>query len=92
MINIFTFSLAVSWFDQIANFFNSIISGFQYVVNHFVSMGKAVANLFVVLPSALALPGYMSQALPTQFISVLSIGITVSILAMVLPGAIGGKK
>lgn len=91
MLN-FNIVLASSWFDQIANFFNTLISGFQYVVNHFVSMGKALTNLFVVLPSALALPGYMSQSLPTEFVTVLSIGITVSLLAIVLPGAIGGKK
>ena len=60
--------LAASWFEQIANFFNQLISGFQFVVDHFVSMGKATANLFTVIPSALALPGYISSAVPFMFL------------------------
>ena len=83
--------LAASWFEQIANFFNQLISGFQFVVDHFVSMGKATANLFTVIPSALALPSYISQAVPHVMITVVSIGLTVSILGIVLPG-LGGKK
>lgn len=83
--------LAASWFEQIANFFNQLISGFQFVVDHFVSMGKATTQLFTVIPSALALPSYMSQAVPSVFITVVSIGMTVSILGIILPG-LGGKK
>ena len=83
--------LAASWFEQIANFFNQLISGFQFVVDHFVSMGKATANLFTVIPSALALPSYISSAVPHIIITVVSIGLTVSILGIVLPG-LGGKK
>ena len=83
--------LAASWFEQIANFFNQLISGFQFVVDHFVSMGKATASLFTVIPSALSLPGYISQAVPHVLITVVSIGLTVSILGIVLPG-LGGKK
>ena len=83
--------LAASWFEQIANFFNQLISGFQFVVDHFVSMGKATANLFTVIPSALALPSYISQAVPHVLITVVSIGLTVSILGIILPG-LGGKK
>ena len=83
--------LAASWFEQIANFFNQLISGFQFVVDHFVSMGKATANLFTVIPSALALPSYISQAVPPVLITVVSIGMTVAILGIVLPG-LGGKK
>lgn len=88
MLNTF---LAVSWFEQISNFFNQLISGFQFVVDHFVSMGKATANLFTVIPSALALPSYISSAVPHVLITVVSIGLTVSILGVVLPG-LGGKK
>ena len=88
MVNIV---LAASWFEQIANFFNQLISGFQFVVDHFVSMGKATAQLFTVIPSALVLPSYMSQAVPHVFITVVSIGLTVTILGIVLPG-LGGKK
>lgn len=87
----YTSVLASSWFEQIANFFNELISGFQFVVDHFVSMGKATAQLFTVIPSALALPSYMSQAVPHVLITVVSIGMTVSILGIVLPG-LGGKK
>ena len=83
--------LSASWFEQIANFFNQLISGFQFVVDHFVSMGKATANLFTVIPSALALPSYISQAVPHVLITVVSIGLTVSILGIILPG-LGGKK
>lgn len=83
--------LAASWFEQIVNFFNQLISGFQFVVDHFVSMGKATSQLFTVIPSALALPSYMSQAVPHVLITVVSIGLTVSILAIILPG-LGGKK
>lgn len=83
--------LAASWFEQIANFFNQLISGFQFVVDHFVSMGKATTQLFTVIPSALALPSYMSQAVPSVFITVVSIGLTVTILGIILPG-LGGKK
>ena len=88
MINVM---LSGSWFEQIANFFNQLISGFQFVVDHFVSMGKATANLFTVIPSALALPSYISQAVPHVLITVVSIGLTVSILGIILPG-VGGKK
>ena len=83
--------LAASWFEQIVNFFNQLISGFQFVVDHFVSMGKATAKVFTVVPSAIALPSYMSQAVPNVFITVVSIGLTVSILSIILPG-LGGKK
>ena len=83
--------LAASWFEQIANFFNQLISGFQFVVDHFVSMGKATAQLFTVIPSALALPSYISSAVPPVLITVVSIGLTVSILGIILPG-LGGKK
>ena len=83
--------LSASWFEQIANFFNQLISGFQFVVDHFVSMGKATAQLFTVIPSALALPSYISQAVPPVFITVVSIGLTVSIMGIILPG-LGGKK
>lgn len=83
--------LSASWFEQIANFFNQLISGFQFVVDHFVSMGKATAQVFTVIPSALALPSYISQAVPHVFITVVSIGLTVSILGIVLPG-LGGRK
>ena len=83
--------LASSWFEQIANFFNQLISGFQFVVDHFVSMGKATAQLFTVIPSALALPSYISQAVPHVLITVVSIGLTVTILGIVLPG-LGGTK
>ena len=88
MINVI---LAGSWFEQIANFFNQLISGFQFVVDHFVSMGKATSQVFTVIPSALALPSYMSQAVPHVFITVIAIGMTVSILGIILPG-LGGKK
>lgn len=88
MIN---FVLAGSWFEQIVNFFNQLISGFQFVVDHFVSMGKAVAKVFTVIPSALALPGYISSAVPPIIITVASIGMTVAIIGIVLPG-LGGKK
>ena len=80
-----------SWFEQIANFFHELISGFQFVVDHFVSMGKAVAKVFTVIPSALALPGYISSAVPPVIITVASIGMTVAIIGIVLPG-LGGKK
>lgn len=83
--------LAASWFEQIANFFNQLISGFQFVVDHFVSMGKATAQVFTVIPSAIALPSYISQAVPHVLITVLSIGITVSVIGVILPG-LGGKK
>lgn len=83
--------LVASWFEQIANFFNQLISGFQFVVDHFVSMGKATAQLFTVIPSALALPGYISSAVPPVLLTVVSIGLTVSILGIILPG-LGGKK
>ena len=88
MVNSF---LSSSWFEQIANFFNQLISGFQFVVDHFVSMGKATAQVFTVIPSAIALPSYISQAVPHVFITVLSIGITVSVIGVILPG-LGGKK
>lgn len=83
--------LSSSWFEQIANFFNQLISGFQFVVDHFVSMGKATAQVFTVIPSALALPSYMSQAVPHVLITVVSVGLTVTILGIVLPG-LGGTK
>ena len=85
------FILAGSWFEQIANFFNQLISGFQFVVDHFVSMGKATTQVFTVIPSVLALPSYMSQSVPHVFITVVAIGMTVSILGIILPG-LGGKK
>ena len=88
MINVL---MAGSWFEQIANFFNQLISGFQFVVDHFVSMGKAVAKVVTVIPSALALPGYMSPAVPPIILTVASIGLTVAIIGIVLPG-FGGKK
>ncbi len=83
--------LAASWFEQISNFFNQLISGFQFVVDHFVSMGKAVAKVFSVIPSALALPGYISSSVPPIIVTVASIGMTVAIIGIVLPG-LGGKK
>ena len=88
MIN---FILAASWFEQIANFFNQLISGFQFVVDHFVSMAKAVAMFFAVIPSALALPGYISSSVPPVILSVATIGMSVAIIGIVLPG-LGGKK
>ena len=88
MINVI---ISNSWFEQIANFFNQLISGFQFVVDHFVSMGKAVAKVFTVIPSALALPGYISPAVPPIILTVASIGMTVAIIGIVLPG-LGGKK
>ena len=88
MINVI---LAGSWFEQIANFFNQLISGFQFVVDHFVSMGKATTQVITVIPSALALPGYMSQAVPHVFLTVVVIGMFVSIIGIILPG-LGGKK
>ena len=88
MINVI---LSGSWFEQIANFFNQLISGFQFVVDHFVSMGKATTQVVTVIPSALALPSYMSQAVPHVLLTVVAIGMFVSIIGIILPG-LGGKK
>ena len=83
--------LSASWFEQIANFFNQLISGFQFVVDHFVSVGKATAKVFTVIPSAMALPNYIGGAVPPVLMTVVSLGIIVSIIGIILPG-LGGKK
>lgn len=84
--------LDVNFFQRVLDILKGIGAFIDTVFSGVAASLEVLANLFPALTSALGLPTVMGAYMPTQINLLLSLGIAVSLAAIVLPGFIGGKK
>lgn len=84
--------LDVNFFQRVLDILKGIGAFIDTVFSGVATSLEVLSNLFPALTSALALPSVMGAFMPSQINLLLSLGIAVSLAAIVLPGFIGGKK